>query len=204
VVGAAPFLLPLLWQTEFGWSPVKSGAMVLFIFAGNVGIKPATTPLINRFGFRAMLVTSTLVMAAVMAALGFTTAATPLPVIGGLALISGIVRSTALTVYSTVGFADMPPERMRDANTLFATTQQLSNGLSVAVATVLLRLGGLLPGAAGHPLEPFTAAFVMLAVISLGVTAEAVALRPDAGSAAMAVRRVRASAASGSAASGDR
>jgi len=48
VVGAAPFLLPLLFQTQFGWSPVKSGAVVLFIFAGNVGIKPATTPLINR------------------------------------------------------------------------------------------------------------------------------------------------------------
>jgi hypothetical protein len=28
--------------------PVKSGAVVLFIFVGNVGIKPATTPLINR------------------------------------------------------------------------------------------------------------------------------------------------------------
>ena len=53
VVGATPFLLPLLFQTLFGWAPVKSGAVVLFIFVGNMGIKPATTPLINRFGFRA-------------------------------------------------------------------------------------------------------------------------------------------------------
>ena len=60
VVGAMPFLLPLLFQIQFGWSPVKSGAVTAFVFAGNVGIKPATTPLINRFGFRSVLVVSTL------------------------------------------------------------------------------------------------------------------------------------------------
>ena len=54
-----PFLLPLMFQAQFGWSPVKSGAVTAFVFAGNVGIKPATTPLINRFGFRAVLLAST-------------------------------------------------------------------------------------------------------------------------------------------------
>ena len=179
VVGATPFLLPLLFQTQFGWSPVKSGAVVLFIFAGNVGIKPATTPLINRFGFRAVLVASTVVTAVVMAALGFTTAATPLPVIAALALVSGITRSTGLTVYSTVGFADMPAEHMRDANTLFATTTQLAAGLAIAVATVALRLGGLLGGGG----TAYTVAFCLLAAISLVAAAEALWLRPEAGAA---------------------
>ena len=59
VVGAMPFLLPLLFQEVFGWSAVKSGAVVLFVFVGNIGIKPATTPLLNRFGFRPLLVVST-------------------------------------------------------------------------------------------------------------------------------------------------
>ncbi len=59
VVGAMPFLLPLMFQVQFGWSPVKSGAVTAFVFAGNVGIKPATTPLINRFGFRPLLIVST-------------------------------------------------------------------------------------------------------------------------------------------------
>jgi EmrB/QacA subfamily drug resistance transporter len=192
VVGAGPFLLPLLWQTQFGWSPVKSGAVVLFIFAGNVGIKPATTPLINRFGFRTVLVASTLVMAGAMAALGFTTATTPLPVIAALTLVSGIVRSTALTVYSTVGFADMPAERMRDANTLFATTSQLGAGLAIAFATVALRVGRLLPGAASSGTLPYTVAFVLLACVALGVGAEAMLLRPEAGDAARTPRPSRA------------
>jgi hypothetical protein len=120
-------------------------AVVLFIFVGNVGIKPATTPLINRFGFRGLLLASTVITAVVMAGLGFTTATTPLPVIAALALVSGITRSTGLTVYSTVGFADMAPEQMRDANTLFATTTQLAAGLAVTVATVALRIGRPVP-----------------------------------------------------------
>jgi EmrB/QacA subfamily drug resistance transporter len=183
VVGAAPFLLPLLFQTRFGWSPVKSGAVVLFIFAGNVGIKPATTPLINRFGFRAVLVVSAVVTAVVMAALGFTTAATPLPVIAVLTLVSGITRSTGLTVYSTVGFADMPAGYMRDANTLFATTSQLAAGLAIAAATVALRVGGLFPGGPDGK-AAYPVAFCLLGAISLIAAAEALRLRPEAGEAA--------------------
>jgi MFS family permease len=191
VVGAVPFLLPLLWQTRFGWSPVKSGAVAAFVFAGNVGIKPATTPLINRFGFRALLVASTLVMAVVMAALGFTTAATPLPVIALLTLISGITRSSALTVYSTIGFADMPAGWMRDASTLWATTSQLAAGLAVAFATVALRVGDLLPGAATST-RAYTLTFCLLAGISLVAAAEALRLRPEAGDAARTGRPARA------------
>ena len=59
VVGAIPFLLPLLFQTVFGWSAIKSGSLVLFIFVGNIAIKPATTFLFNRFGFRTVLLAAT-------------------------------------------------------------------------------------------------------------------------------------------------
>ena len=154
VVGSMPFLLPLLFQTEFGWSPVKSGALTAFVFAGNVGIKPATTPLINRFGFRSVLVVSALGTAVLVAALGFTTASTPVAVIALLALASGVTRSTGFTVYTTVGLADMPAELMRDANTLAATSMQLAAGLAIAASTVGLRIGGAVTPAAGPARAP--------------------------------------------------
>ncbi len=40
-VVAALLLLPLLFQEVFGWSAVRSGAVVLFVFVGNIGVKPA-------------------------------------------------------------------------------------------------------------------------------------------------------------------
>jgi len=181
VIGAMPFLLPLLFQTQFGWSPVKSGAVVAFIFAGNVGIKPATTPLINRFGFRPLLIASIAGTVAVMIGFGFISAATPLPVIAALALVSGITRSTGLTVYSTVGLADMPREEVRDASTLAATSMQLAAGLAVAIATVALRIGGLFPGTGG---TAYTVAFFLLALIAAGAGLEALRMNPQAGDSA--------------------
>jgi len=184
VCGAMPFLLPLLFQTQFGWSPVKSGAVTAFVFVGNVGIKPATTPLINRFGFRSVLLAAAAGTAVVVAALGFITASTPIAIIALLTLISGITRSAGLTVYNTVSLADMPRELMRDANTLMATTSQLGAGLSIAIATVALRIGGVI----GPGLTAYTVAFCLLALIAVGAVAEALRMDRTAGD---AVRRSR-------------
>jgi MFS family permease len=186
VVGAMPFLLPLMFQVQFGWSPVKSGALTAFVFAGNVGIKPATTPLINRFGFRPLLIASTLGTAVIVAALGFTTASTPVVVIAALALASGITRSTGFTVYTTVGLADMMPELMRDANTLAATSMQLGAGLAIAGATVALRVGDAVTSGGQ---AAFTVAFCLLALVAVGCAGEALRLDRTAGDAA---RRPRA------------
>jgi EmrB/QacA subfamily drug resistance transporter len=178
VCGAMPFLLPLEFQTDFGWSPVKSGALTLFIFVGNVGIKPATTPLINRFGFRAFLIASTAGNVIVVALLAAVTASTPIPLIALLATAQGVFRSTGMTAFSTVGYADLPADQVRDANTLLTTSQQMAVGLSVAVATVFLRIGG------GTGRAAFATAFLLLAAIAIGPAIEAFRMRRDAGDAA--------------------
>ncbi len=185
-VTAVPFVLTLLFQDVFGWSPVKSGAVVLFVFVGNITIKPATTPLLRRLGFRSVLVVATAGAAATMVAAAFFSAGTPVVVIAAVALLSGMGRSVGLTCYSTIAFSDTPPEQMRDANTLQATAQQLAVGLGVPVGTMALRagrpLGTLLPGAPG-PGSAYTIAFLLLAVGALLATAGALRLHPDAGSA---------------------
>ncbi|HEY1625029.1 MAG TPA: MFS transporter [Streptosporangiaceae bacterium] len=191
VVGAAPFLLPLLFQNIFGWSPVKSGAVVLFIFVGNIGIKPATTFLMNRFGFRAVLTAATAGAAATMLAAACFTAATPLLLIVLVTLLSGVARSVGLSAYTTLSFSEVPPEEMPHANTLSATSQQLCSGLGVAVAAVALRAG--LPAArlfTGHPGagDAYTVAFVVLALIALAATAGALRLHPEAGDAVRSVK----------------
>ncbi|HEX3779870.1 MAG TPA: MFS transporter [Pseudonocardiaceae bacterium] len=183
-VGAGPFLLPLLFQNVFGWSAVKSGAVVLFIFVGNIGIKPATTPLLNRFGFRPVLLAATIGLAATMIGLGFTTAHTPLLVIAVVTLASGVCRSAGLTAYNVIALSDIPAEQMRDANTLAATTTQLAGGLAIAAATIALRVadpvGALITGAHSAA-TTYTVAFVLIALISLIAAVEAFRLHPQAG-----------------------
>jgi EmrB/QacA subfamily drug resistance transporter len=185
-VTGVPFLLTLLFQEVFGWSPVKSGALVLFVFVGNITIKPATTPLLRRFGFRAVLVAATAGAAVTMVAAGLFTATTPLVVIALVSVLNGMGRSVGLTGYSTIVFSDTPPEQMRDANTLQATAQQLSIGLGVPLAAIAIRAGRSLAGVfSSHPTpgDAYTVAFVLMAAVVLVATAAALRLHPDAGSA---------------------
>jgi EmrB/QacA subfamily drug resistance transporter len=188
VVGAIPFLLPLLFQTVWDWSPIKSGAVVLFIFVGNIAIKPATTAIYNRFGFRTVLVAATSGLAATALIAGLLTAGTPLVIVAGVALLSGVARSVGLTGYSTLSLTDVPPEQMRDANGLQATVQQLFTGLGVAAATVALRAADLLPG---HPSDHtvYSVAFALLALVALASLGEVLRLHPSAGEAALVVGR---------------
>jgi len=186
VVGAIPFLLPLLFQTVFGWSAIKSGSLVLFVFVGNIAIKPATTFLYNRFGFRSVLLAATTGLAVTAFAAGMLTADTPVIVIVLVALLSGVARSVGLTGYTTLGLSDVPPEQMRDANALASTVQQLFMGLGVAAATVALRIGAdigdWLPGHADAG-TAYTVAFAILGVIALGSAIDALRLHPSAGEA---------------------
>jgi MFS family permease len=186
VVGAVPFLTPLLFEEVFRWSAVKSGVVVLFIFLGNVGIKPATTSLYSRFGFRTMLLASTTLMAATLVVLGFTTAATPTGLIAVVLLVSGVARSVGATGYTTIAFSEVPESQMRDANTLQATVQQLSMGFGVAIGAVALRAGNPL----GHlllgeqtPRTAYSVALVLLAIVTLAATFGAARLHPTAGDA---------------------
>ena len=170
-VNAMPFLLPLLFQVGFGWSPVEAGALVLVLFVGNLGIKPVTTPLLTRFGFRPVLVLATVcsVVAAVLNA--FLTASTPLVLIGLVLLLGGAARSVGFTAYNTVAFADVPSAGMTDANTLASTLQQVAAGLGVAVGAVALRGGSALAGHTG--LLPYRIAFLVIAAILAVAAVEA-------------------------------
>ena len=71
---------------------------------------------------------------------------------------------------------------MRDANTFYATTQQLASGAGVAIAAVALRVGGVLSGHASGT-APFTVAFLALALIAVVPALGAVRLHPSAGDA---------------------
>src|SRR6202043_361651 len=76
-MSAAPFLLPLMFQLAFGLNPLDSGLLLLAVFAGNLGMKPATSGVLKTFGFRrTVLVNGTLVMATIMAC-GLMTPDTP-------------------------------------------------------------------------------------------------------------------------------
>jgi EmrB/QacA subfamily drug resistance transporter len=185
VITSIPFLLPLLFQLGFGWTAAQAGLAVIALFAGNVGIKPATTPLMRRFGIRPVMLGAIVAGAACLVGMAFLTGSTPLPVLLALLAASGVARSIGFTAYNSVAFADVPAERMTSANTLFSTLQELGAGLGVAVGALLVRLGAPVAEATGlgdGADQPFRVALVLLAVLLLVPLAEALRLPRTAGS----------------------
>ncbi|GAA2875838.1 MFS transporter [Pseudonocardia halophobica] len=182
VITAIPFLLPLLFQVGFGWSAAEAGAVVIALFVGNVAIKPATTPMMRRFGIRTVLLASIAVGAACLVGMAFLQPTTPLPLLVALLLVSGIARSTGFTAYNSVAFADVEAGRMNHANTLLSTLQELGAGLGVAVGALLVRLGEAVP-AVTSAAGPYRVAFVLLAVVLALPAVSALLLARDAGDA---------------------
>lgn len=178
VITAIPFLLPLLFQLGFGWTAAQAGLVVIALFAGNLGVKPATTPLMRRFGIRAVMLGAVLASAGCLAAMAWLTASTPLVVLLTLLTASGVFRSIGFTTYNTLAFADVPAERMTGANTLMSAVQELGGGLGVAAGALLVRLGEQVTGGTG---DPYRFAFVVLAVLLVVPAAEALRLPRTAG-----------------------
>ncbi len=181
VISAAPFLLPLMFQVGFGWSPVRAGGLVLLLFVGNLGIKPATSPLIRRFGFRAVLIFSSGAGAIVFGLIATLSGESPLPFVVILLLLSGAFRSIGFSAYNSLQFADIDPAQMSDANTLSSTLQQVAAALGIALAAVIVRLTDRYLGSSALPAWPYTVAFIVLAVLMVWPLVGAIRLHRGAG-----------------------
>lgn len=182
IISAVPFLLPLMLQVGFGWSPVRAGSYVLLLFAGNVLIKPATSPLLRRFGFRTVLIASILGGLLMLVAIALLRPTTPPLLIAGVLVLSGAFRSAGFSAYNSLQFADIDPVDLADANTLSSTLQQVAAGLGVAVGALLLRLSDHALGAASAPLiTAYGLTFVLLAALMLHPLVEVLRLHRSAG-----------------------
>ena len=181
LIGAMPFLLPLSFQLGFGMDPFRAGLLVLALFAGNLGIKPLTSAVLRRCGFRTVLVGNGLVQAATMLGFAAVTPAVPVGAVVALLALSGASRSLQFTALNTLAFADVPQPWMAPANTWFSVAFQLSLGVGVAVGAVALRLAGAEAGVEPPGLAEFHAAFAAVALCMACAALAGLRLPADAG-----------------------
>lgn len=140
VIMGVPFVLPLLFQVGFGMSAFKAGLLVMALFAGNIAIKPLTTPLMRRFGIRLVLVGNGVLSVVCFGALVLISSTTPDVVIAVALFVSGALRSIGFTAYNSLAFADVDSGELTDANTLHATLQELASGLGIALSALVITL----------------------------------------------------------------
>jgi EmrB/QacA subfamily drug resistance transporter len=168
-IGATPFLLPLLFQLGFGMSPLRSGLLTVATAVGSLSTRGAVTHAVRRLGYRPLLVVCGVCTSVFYALYGFFTPATPPALIAGVLLLAGTSNAMSLVILATVGYREIPRDRMAHATALASMGQALSVTLGVAVAASLVELAHYLhgAGAAGLAAADFAPAFRAIAVLPL-------------------------------------
>lgn len=135
-----PYLLPLFLQVVLGRSAEISGWVLAPTALGAVLVKPFVSPLINRFGYKNILLVNCAVMMLVMFSLGWMSAQWSLYVLAGLLFIYGMAISTMYGSLNALTVGDIKKEKASDGSTLLSVMQQVGLGVGIAVASVVLDL----------------------------------------------------------------
>lgn len=140
--GMLPFMTPVFLQIGMGFSPFHAGLMMIPMVLGSMGMKRIVVQVVNRFGYRHVLVTATLGLALVsllfmaVALMGWYYA---LPLV---LFCQGIINSMRFSSMNTLTLKDLPDELASSGNSLLSMIMQLSMSVGVTIAGLLLGMYG--------------------------------------------------------------
>lgn len=133
-IGGVPFLLPLLYQVGLGFSPVQSGLLIMPQALAAMSTKIFIRQLLERFGYRSVLIGNTLIMSVFLMLFALIGIGTPVWQIVLQGFCYGALTSMQYTSMNTLTYADVRPSRTSAASSIASTAQQLSLSFGVAVA----------------------------------------------------------------------
>jgi EmrB/QacA subfamily drug resistance transporter len=136
-IGGVPFLFPLLYQVGLGYTPIQSGLLMMPQAAAAISLKVLTPRILARFGYRAVLVSNTVVLGALIGLFATIGAATPVWLIVLQAFAYGFFQSLQYTSMNTLVYADVPEVEAASASTIASTVQQLSMSFGIAGASLV-------------------------------------------------------------------
>lgn len=136
--GSMPFLTPLLLQIGLGFTPLKAGMTMIPMTLGAMAAKSMVTPLVNRLGFRWLLIINTALLGVMIASFSLIDRAMPYLLILLFFLVFGMVNSMQFSAMNTITLLDLSDEQASSGNSLLSVIMQLSMSLGVAVAAAIL------------------------------------------------------------------
>ncbi|WP_028034094.1 DHA2 family efflux MFS transporter permease subunit [Chelativorans sp. J32] len=181
-VGAVPFLLPLMFQLQFGLTPFQSGLLTFASALGAISMKFVATTALRAAGFRLTLIFAALAGSLLIAANALFAPSTPHGAIFAVLLAAGFLRSLFFTSNNALVFAELSDREAGQATAIAAATQQISIAMGVAIGGGILEITGYITG---EPLGPqaFVNAYVIVAFLSALAAFSFIRLPADTGSA---------------------
>lgn len=180
-MGSTPFLLPLMLQLGFGLTPFQSGLLTCSTALGAMFMKTIVSRILQRFGFRRVLVVNSMLCGVSFAAYGLFDAHSPHWLMLVTFLLGGCLRSLQFTSLNAIGFADISPAGMSHASTLSSVAMQLASGVGVTLAAFALQGVASWQGHATLQASDFSWAFLLMGLLAMLSTLQFRRLPPQAG-----------------------
>lgn len=140
--GMLPFMTPVFLQIGLGFSPFHAGLMMIPMVLGSMGMKRIVVQVVNRFGYRRVLVATTLGLALVSLLFMATALLGWYYLLPFVLFLQGMVNSTRFSSMNTLTLKDLPDDLASSGNSLLSMIMQLSMSIGVTVAGLLLGMFG--------------------------------------------------------------
>jgi len=136
-IGGIPFIMPLLYQVGLGFTPIQSGLLMMPQAIAAMSLKMTMPRILARFGYRAVLISNTVILGLLIMLFATIGIGTPLWFIVAQAFCFGFFSSLQYTSMNTLVYADVTAEQTSGASTIASTMQQMSMSFGVATASLV-------------------------------------------------------------------
>jgi len=136
-LGGIPFILPLLYQVGMGFNAIQSGLLIMPQAIAAMSLKMTMPGILSRFGYRAVLISNTVILGLLIWLFAAIGVGTPIWFIVALAFCYGFFSSLQYTSMNTLVYADITEPQTSNASSIASTMQQMSMSFGVAVASLL-------------------------------------------------------------------
>lgn len=137
---ALPFLIPLMLQVAFGFDPFITGLLMIPTVLGSLASKPIIRPLIQRLGYRVVLLGNTILVGLCIASFALHTTDTPTWLRLIHFFIFGILNSLQFVSMNTLTLKDLTQQDASSGNSFLSMIMMLSMSLGVALAGTLVNV----------------------------------------------------------------
>jgi hypothetical protein len=136
-LGGIPFILPLLYQVGMGFNAVQSGLLIMPQAVAAMSLKMTMPGILRRFGYRAVLISNTVILGLLIWLFATIGVGTPIWLIVVQAFCYGFFSSLQYTAMNTLVYADISEPQTSSASSIASTMQQMSMSFGVATASLL-------------------------------------------------------------------
>ncbi len=167
-IGALPLLLPLLLQLGCEMDPFHAGLAMCAAAIGALCMNSLVHTILQRFGFRTVLMVNTILVALSTAAIASFTTHTSYAVMALILLAGGCFRSLHQASLNSISYADIHSTQASAATSLESVARKLSIGIGVTIGAFALEAPHhVLHAHEKIGIQDFSLAFITISLISL-------------------------------------